>query len=70
MNSTPGPFLSIAMCVIAALATCTSFGLSKRLTKGKVIIMGQWARYKGHIGAAASEWVFLIGNIYATAEPG
>ncbi|MGW1500430.1 hypothetical protein ACWCQW_17905 [Streptomyces mirabilis] len=56
--------------MIAALATCTSFGLSKRLTKGKVIIMGQWARYKGHIGAAASEWVFLIGNIYATAEPG
>ncbi|MFH9824415.1 hypothetical protein [Streptomyces bobili] len=58
------------MCVIAALATCASFDLSKRLTKGKVIIMDQWTRYKGHIGAAASEWVSLIGNVYAAAESG
>ncbi|MFB7572161.1 hypothetical protein [Streptomyces sp. NPDC056165] len=70
LNSTPEPFSSIAMCVIAATTTCMSFGLAKRLKRGKVIIMKQWARHKGHIGAATSEWMLLIGNIYAAVESG
>ncbi|MEU0339413.1 hypothetical protein ABZ092_10590 [Streptomyces bobili] len=62
--------MPIAMCAIAALTTCMSFGFSMRLKRGKVIFMKQWARFKGQIGAAASECMFLIGNIYAAAEPG